>query len=203
MDGAYPGAGQGLKGEDEKMQFNCTSLPLGIVVRKTPGVTRWAKWAWRAVGVLPGAPSAQWKELRREGEAVEYHAATVPLELYRSDTEAYLTAISDNPPSLYVVLRPAANEAGLDVHLVTASPFEGQDYADNGEDIVEKVPMPEGLVAFIRDFIEAHHEEETFIKRKRDRKRTDLKEDGIGDARIRQAADIYRAPSQTKKRLVH
>ncbi|CAN0606191.1 unnamed protein product [Ectocarpus sp. 12 AP-2014] len=61
--------------------------------------------------------------------------------------------------------------------------------------------MPEGLVAWIRDYVEEHHQDDVFIKRRRDKKRIDLKEDGIGDARIRQTADVYRAP--TRKETVH
>lgn len=167
-------------------------LPLGIVLRKTPGVTRWARWHWRAVAVLPGAGSADWRELRREGDAVEYHAATLPLTLWATDTEAYLANLSDRIPAIYVVLR-AAEDAPV-AELVTASPFEGQDYADNGEDLVEKVPMSEGLVAWIRDFVTAHHVEEAFVKRRRNKARVDLVEDGKGDARIRQDSDVYRAP---------
>lgn len=172
-------------------------MPLGVVIRKTPGVTRWAKWHWRAVAVLPGAGPGHWNELRREGEAAEYHAATRTLRLWASDTEAYLANLSDQIPSIYVVLRDAEyaeSEHPLDVLLVTASPFEGQDYADSGEEIVEKVPMSEGLIAWVRDFVLDHHEEEQFIKRRRDKKRVDLVEDGKGDARIRQDSDVYRAP---------
>jgi len=61
--------------------------------------------------------------------------------------------------------------------------------------------MPEGLVAWVRDYVELHHEEEVFVKRRRDKKRVDLKEDGIGDARIRQTADVYRAPG--KRETMH
>ena len=49
------------------------------------------------------------------------------------------------------------------------SPFESQDYLDSGEDIVEPLTMPEPLVAWIERFVATHHEEETFIKRKRDK----------------------------------
>ena len=171
------------------------SMPLGVVVRKTPGVTRWAKWSWKVVAVLPGAPQADWRELRREGEAVEYHAATPELTLWAAETEAYLTNLADGKPSIYVVLRDAPDgTTPLDVTLVTASPYEGQDYADTGDDLVEKVPMTDGLIAWVRDFVVAHHVEEDFVKRKRDKKRIDLEEDGKGDARIRQASDVYRAP---------
>ncbi|WP_424987349.1 DUF3305 domain-containing protein [Microbulbifer sp. S227A] len=176
---------------------NKIEMPLGVVVRKTPGVTRWVKWNWSAVAVLPGAAPARWVTLRREGEAVEYHAATLPLTLWASDTEAYLANLSDHSPSIYVVMRDEGDEgAPLTMLLLTASPYEGQDYADNGEDIVEKVPMPEGLVAWVRDFALAHHEHETFVKRRRDRERIDLLQDGKGDARIRQDSDVYRAPGR-------
>lgn len=177
---------------------------VGVVVRRLPGVTRWARWVWRAVSVLPGAGPADWQVLRREGDAVEYHAATVPLELFRSDTEAYLTALGESVPCVYVVLRETGEPESarpLEVVLVTASPYEGQDYCDTGEEIVEKVPMPPGLVAWVRDFVDRHHQEEAFVKRRRDKKRVDLKETGIGDARIDQLSDVYRAPGARKRRL--
>lgn len=180
-----------------------TEIPLGVVVRRTPGVTRWAKWNWTAVAVLPGAGPADWSELRREGQAVEYHAATLPLTLYGAETEAYMANLADGVPSIYLVMRDenGSGEAPEAV-LVTASPFEGQDYADSGEEIVEKIPMTPGLVAWVRDFTLTHHQHEEFKKRRRDKKRIDLQQDGIGDARIRQDADVYRAPGQKARRMV-
>lgn len=170
-------------------------MPLGVVLRRTPGVTRWAKWYWQAVAVLPGAGPADWKQLRCEGDTAEYHAATLPLTLYRADTEAYMVNLADHPPSIYVIIR---NEPDGDMPLrvahVTASPYEAQDYNDSGEELVEKVAMPPGLVAWLQDFTDAHHEEEVFVKRRRDRIRTDRTEDGRGDMRIRQDSDVYRSP---------
>lgn len=176
-------------------------MPLGVVLRRSPGVTRWAKWAWRAVDVLPGAPPADWKLLQQEGDASEFHAATLDLELHRTDAEAYRVSLAMTPPSVFVVLRVgegSAPEFDISVHAVTASAYEAQDYMDSGEEIVEPVPMPEGLVALIRDFADLHFHDEPFIKRKRDKKRIDLVQDGIGDARIRQVADVYRAPGSAK-----
>lgn len=172
------------------------TVPLGVVIRKAPGVTRWVKHVWRAVAVLPGAGAADWKELRRDGDAIEYHAATVPMTLHAADAEAYLHGLSTQVPCVYVVMRDCEGDAPLEVLLVTASPYEGQDYADTGEELVEKVPMPEGLVALVRDFVHTHHEEETFVKRKRDRVKVEQVQDGIGDARIRQTADVFRAPNR-------
>ncbi len=187
------------------MNSRSISMPVGIVVRKTPGITKWAKWHWKVVGVLPGAGPADWQELRREGDAVEYHAGTLPLELFRTDTEAYLTGLSTAMPSLYVVLQNIGSHDALDdieLLLVTASPYDAQDYADNGEDLVEAIPMPDAVIAWVSTFIETHHEDEVFIKRKRSKKFDDPVEDGVGDPRIKQATDVYRAPNQ-KTEFVH
>ena len=176
-------------------------LPLGVVMRRSPGVTRWAKVAWRAIAVLPGAAAADWRVLRSEGKVADFHAATLPLELHRADVEGYRVSLAMTPPSVFVVLRDdPATPSGLRVHAVTASAYEAQDYTDSGEELVEPVAMPEGLVAFVQDFVRAHYVDTPFVKRRRDKARTDLTEDGIGDERIRQAADVYRVPAQQKPR---
>ena len=180
------------------------TIRMGVVIRKQPGVTRWAKWVWRAVAVLPGAADADWREMRRDGEAVEYHAATLDLEVHRKETEGYRVSLSNDPPSVYVILRPSEDpddEQEFEVFRVTASAFEAQDYLDSGEEIVEPVPMPAQLIAWLTSFVEVHHVDEAFHKRKRRRWKDDLVEDGKGDARIRQEADVYRSP--TSKRTVH
>jgi hypothetical protein len=187
------------------MQQTCITMPLGIVIRKSPGVTRWAKWVWRAVAVLPGASQETWKELRREGDTVEYHAATVDLELHRTETEAYLAGLSTRIPAVYVVMREATDpdtNHEVEVLLATVSPYDAQDYADSGEELIDQVPMPDGLMAWVDAFVREHHQEEVFVKRKRDRKRIDVVDDGVGDARISQLTDVYRAPRR-KQGQVH
>ncbi|MDI3334875.1 DUF3305 domain-containing protein [Defluviimonas aestuarii] len=173
------------------------SIPVGIVVRRSPGVTKWAKWAWKVVAVVPGAGPANWRELRREGDVVDYHAATLTLDLWSSDTEAYHVALASDPPGVCVVLREDdAPDARMPWRpaIVTASPYEGQDYLDSGDGLVERVTMPDGMAAWVADFVRRHHVEEPFVKRKRDKKRVDLVEDGKGDARVRQLSDVFRAP---------
>lgn len=178
------------------------TMPIGVVLRKAPGVTRWSKWVWTASAVLPGAGPADWRELRREGETVEYHAATPMLELHGADTEAYLHGLTAEVPSLYIVMREGDTDHPLDIVLVTASPYEAQDYTDSGEEIVEKVPMPNGLVAWVRDFVTEFHTQEAFVKRQRDKKDISRKEDGIGDPRIGKEGDIYASPTLKRRRLI-
>ena len=64
------------------------SMPMGIVVSRSPGVARWATEIWRPSGLIPGAEIAHWAELRTEGDTTLFHARTLSLDLYRSDVEA-------------------------------------------------------------------------------------------------------------------
>ncbi len=177
------------------------SLPLGVVLRRSPGVTRWAKWSWKAVAVIPGAGPAGWRVLREVDGTTDYHAATVTLDLHATEVASYRTSLMMNPPSVFVVLDTEGstdNEHGIDVHVVTASADIAGDYTDSAEVIVEPVAMPEGLIVTIRDFCEAHFKDVAFKKRRRDKTRVDRVEDGIGDARIRQTADVFRSPASIK-----
>ncbi|MEO0917249.1 MAG: DUF3305 domain-containing protein [Pseudomonadota bacterium] len=179
------------------------SIPMGIVLRRRPGVTRWAKWAWSVAAVLPNAGPGGFRVLREADEATDFHAATVPLELYHTECDGYRTSLMMTPPSLFVVLNKgenADNEHGISVHAVTASSDLALDWQDSAEMIVEPVPMPDTVVAAVRTFCEAHFVDTPFVKRKRDKKRIDAVEDGIGDARIRQVADVYRSPSSIKEK---
>ena len=96
-----------MDSENVALTSRTATIRVGVVIRKQPGVTRWAKWVWRAVAVLPGAGDADWVEMRRDGEAVEYHAATLDLEVHRKETEGYRVSLSNDPPSVYVILRPS------------------------------------------------------------------------------------------------
>ncbi len=173
-------------------------MPLGIVLQRRPGLTRWQEWIWEAVAVLPGAGPAEWKEMRREGDVVEYHAATLPLHLHRAEIEGYRVSLAMDPPSVFVILNEPGEDGRPGVHEITASAFDAQDYADADDQEVAPVPMPAGLIAFVQGFVDAHMKEERFRKRRRDKLRIDRKQDGIGDARVRQAADVYRAPGAFK-----
>ena len=177
-------------------------LKVGAVVRRSPGVTRWAKVIWKPVAVIPGAPEAFWKEMVREGDVVDYHAGTVTMELFRADVEGYLVSLNMAAPSVWIILDKdvtSQSPSGWVVSTVTASAHEALDALDSGESIVEAVPIPESLAAWIKEFIDMHYIEEPFKKRRRDEVRVDGVEDAKGDPRIRQDSDVFRAPSNIKK----
>ncbi|MBJ7275718.1 DUF3305 domain-containing protein [Marinobacter salarius] len=181
-------------------------LKIGAVVRRSPGVTQWARETWKPVAVIPGAPEAFWKELVREGDVVDYHAGTVSMELFRADVEGYLVSLNMATPSVWVIMdrdQTGRSPSGWVVSAVTASAHEALDSLDSGESIVEAVAIPESLAAWIKEFIDLHYIDEPFKKRRRDEISVDGSEDGKGDARIRQESDVFRAPSNLKTPRVH
>ena len=148
-------------------------MPVGIVVERRDSSHPWQDHFWRPVAVIPGAPpldpAGAWKKLG-EGEGwIHYHAGTLEMELYRTDTDAYLSCLSGDPPSVYVVLREDLDgDHEVVPFIATVSSYEAQDYLD-GEDVVEPVPMPEAIAAWVRAFVNTHHVDEPFKKRKRKR----------------------------------
>lgn len=151
-------------------------LPLGVVVERRKIDNPWQDYSWRPVAVIPGAapsdPEAEWLELGQGDDWVDFHAGTLELELFRKETEAYRVNLSQDPPRVFVGLHHGADlESRHDVvpFLVTASPYEAQDYLDSGEEIVEAVTMPPAVVAFVQAFVDQHHVDEPFYKRKRKR----------------------------------
>ncbi len=137
-----------------------------------------------------------------EGEVIDYHAATVTMELFRADVEGYLVSLNMAVPSVWIIMDrdvTGLSPSGWVVSTVTASAHEALDALDSGESIVEAVPIPESLAAWIKEFIDMHYIEEPFKKRRRDEIRVDGVEDAKGDPRIRQESDVFRAPTTIKK----
>ena len=168
-------------------------LPLGVVLERRKLDNPWRDHSWRPVAVIPGAaamdPAGDWS-LMQSGEGWDhYHAGTLSLSLFRGETEGYRTNLSQEPPRLFVVLRDqdeTGSEHDYVPFLVTACPYEAQDYADSGDDMVEPVVMPAAVVAFVQGFIDRHHVDEPFRKRKR--KRWSADGGGVGRRSSRLAA---------------
>lgn len=146
------------------------TLPVGIVAERRKIDHPWQDYRWLPVAVIPGAgQSSEWVRIASGDGWDQHHIATLDLELFRKETEAYRVNLSNERPSVYVVLRLAEEPDDPEVSAVfaTASPYEAQDYLDTGEDIVEAVPMPEAMIAWVQKFIDTHHVDEPFKKRKR------------------------------------
>lgn len=150
------------------------TMPLGVVIERRRIDHPWRDHSWRPVAVIPGAPALDpqgpWTLLREGDGWIQFHAGTLALNLFRSETESYRVNLTQEPPGIFVVLRNNDDRAidhELIPYLVTADPFEAQHYLDSGEETVEVIAMPPEVLALVSDFVAAHHVEEVFVKRRR------------------------------------
>lgn len=177
------------------------SIDVGIIVRRSPPQMKWAGEEWRPIAVIPAAPEASWVEIGREGEAIDYHAETLPLTLHRAEVSGYAVTLQMDEPSVFVGLSPVEDgsaEIPWEVAFVSVSAHDAQDYLDGEDVIVEAVPMPPELAAWLADFVAAHHKEEAFRKRKRKGVEEEGHEAWIGDVRA-SAREIFLPPSARRK----
>ena len=149
------------------------TIPLGIVIERREIDHPWQDYIWVPVSVIPGAPpmetTDEWKELQHGDGWIQYHAGTLELELYSGETDGYRTNLSNPQPYVYIVLNPGeeADEPQIMPFLATVSPNEAAGYTEDSEQIVEGVPMPQEMVAWVSEFVDKHHVEVPFKKRKR------------------------------------
>ncbi len=164
---------------------NQEQLPLGVVLERRRIDHAWQDHIWKPVAVIPGAPAldprGDWTVLAAGADWARFHAGTLSLELFRKETDGYRLNLSQEPPRLFVALR-SGEDMGADHELVpflvTACPYEAQDYLDSGDEMVEPVAMPDGVIAFVQAYIDQHHVDEPFYKRKR--KRHDSGDESFG-----------------------
>lgn len=152
-----------------------TSLNVGIVLAREATDHPWQDFRWRPAEILIGQTNLKTGDVISETAGqTHFFGGTFSIELHHKETPAYVVNLENEPPVVYVVLRDAEEGEPEDVlamrvETVTVSPFEAQDFLDSGEDIVEPLAMSPPLIAWINGFVERHHQEETFVKRRRDK----------------------------------
>ena len=152
------------------MSTPLAQISVGVVVERRKAESSWIDFTWRPVTALPGAPVvAAWTQLSSDGDAVAFYAGAAEIALYRTETAHYRDNLASGSPSLWVALRPADSEPPFDLVAVTADPAEGEGFTQNGDHLVEPVPMPEPVRVIVEAFVAEHHVEQPFVKRKRDR----------------------------------
>lgn len=155
------------------------TVEVGVIVEKRPLKSLWVDHAWVPVAVLAGAPAAEpWTVLDETAQATRFYAGKAELEFFGTDTTMYRENLRATPPSLWVALRHADTGPGLVLHLVTADPSDAEALTETGTDIIEAVPMPAEIQQLLARFVESHHVERPFIKRKRDRADTHRQDPG-------------------------
>ena len=149
------------------------TVQVGIVVERRDSSHPWADHVWMPVACLTGAkpmdPHGDWRKLDQGEGWSRWLAGTLTIELHRTETEGYRYNLSGRRPALYVVMRETDDSRHERVPLIaTVSPYEAEAYLE-GDDIVTAVPLPPELEAWMQGFIDAHHVDRPFNKRRRDR----------------------------------
>jgi uncharacterized protein DUF3305 len=146
------------------------TIPVGVVVERTKGTSAWVDYLWRPSAVLAGVPDTPlWSKLSDDGERATFYSGAADIELHRTETANYRDNLATGDPLLWVVLRKTGGDPPYTVFAVLADPAEGEAMTEAGTDLVETVAMPDPVQEAVAAFIEAHHVEREFVKRKRDR----------------------------------
>jgi hypothetical protein len=149
------------------------SIALGIVVERLEIDNPWQDYVFSPIAVIVDAPpmdvSDVWRELRQDEKWVHYHAGNLTLDLHAGETEGYRKNLSENHPVVYVVLTPGeeADDPEFLPFLVTVCPYEAESYTEDTDQIVEGVLMPPEVVNWVIGFIDRHHVDVVFKKRKK------------------------------------
>ncbi len=145
-------------------------MAVGVVVERHKAQSPWIDFTWSPVSVLCGVPeTSPWTMLSAGGDGATFYAGAAEIELYRTETGHYRDNLASGAPGLWVALRPTDGEHPYDIFAVTADPAEGEAWTQSGHDLVEVVPMPEAVQAWVANFVAEHHVEQPFQKRQRDR----------------------------------
>jgi hypothetical protein len=145
-------------------------MTVGIVLEHRRIDHPWQADRWRLVDVLPGQPVAEPWTVLAEGDGWRRcYAGAVELALFRGETASYRDNLASSRPAIYVVLRRTQDGPGIAVREATVDPGEIEAHSDAGDDLIEALPLPPPIAAWMEGFVARHHVERPFHKRRRDR----------------------------------
>ena len=146
-------------------------IHVGVMAEKRKSSSAWADDYWIPTAVIETHVNHHEGDILYETDELKrYFMGFSEIYCHAKETEAYIHNFESRIPAIYVVLRrddENLHPLSWYVHAVTVSPYEAQDYSDSAEDIVERVAMPIGIAKQLTEFIDQHHVEEEFKKRKR------------------------------------
>ena len=143
---------------------------VGVIVERRKLKSAWGDFSWHPSAVLPGVPALSAWTVTAKGDGWEqYYVGAATLEMFRTETETLKYNLESAEPAVYVFLRHTVEEPGIELFGATVCPGEAHAHRDTGDDIVEPVAMPPPIRDWVAAFVEAHHVEREFYKRKNQR----------------------------------
>ncbi|WP_374666709.1 DUF3305 domain-containing protein [Ramlibacter sp.] len=147
-------------------------LTVAVVMRRVRIDNRWQPWRWELAEVLPddGAFGTEPRLLVDDAAEQRWLHPGFEVELFRDDAEGYILNATTPAPCWFVLWR-MEEEASVAAEPMARPAMVSLSYHDAGrwldaQETVEQVPAPAEVVAWMRDFAEAHYVPEP-KKRKR------------------------------------
>jgi hypothetical protein len=135
------------------------SYALAVIMQRTVLANRWATEQWEAKGVVrdTGEAGAAPRVIVECENLMQMLFTGHRLRLSRDEAEGYYLNLTSPEPKVFILWRP---EEGLArPERLTVSYGEGTRWADSGEQ-VDGVAIPEDLLPWMAQFVEAHYRPE-------------------------------------------
>ena len=144
-------------------------ITLSVIVERRASTSRWVKHRWNAVAVAPAVGDTPDWQLLSDADGVQrYHACNLHLDLHRKETEGYKVNLAGTAPAVYVLLRPTDDDdRPWQPVEVSVSAYNALSGTEVGDDQVDAVPMGPVVETLVRQFVDRHHVDQPFFKRKR------------------------------------
>ncbi|SEM78067.1 Protein of unknown function [Loktanella fryxellensis] len=167
-------------------------IRLGVLALRRPPVTRWGQAQLQPLAVLMPEPAAAAHTRLLDDEGTQtWYLGGRDLALWSGDTGHYRDNLESDQPRIWVALR-GNDPATSQIVRLTADPYEGEGLSSDLDLIVGVVPMPDALRALTADFVDRHHVEMPFKKRKRTAANP-ADDDERGSPRVLQPGDKWEA----------
>ena len=155
-------------------------FPIKIAFERVAVDNPWQDCIWQAVAAMSvsddGTDDNHARTVHETDHRQRYLSGVVHIELFRKETEGYRNNLSQPVPQIYVVLHPVDDDDVEDdapdmmVFHATVCPYEAESYTESGDETVDGVPMPNEIIARVQAFVDTHHVDIPFKKRKRNKK---------------------------------
>jgi len=186
-------AGRANRAAIRKKAMPALRFPVAVVVERIPLANRWASEKWQIGAVeRDDSPLRVAVRLSDDATGTRWRFTGFGIELHASESEGYFLNITAPEPKIFVMWRMldadtiAADGLAARPELVTVSFNEAARLMDGGE-MVDAVPLPPDVLAWMQPFVAANYKPEP--KRKVRRNELYEREAELKEGRERNTSD--------------